>query len=79
MSSRQLLANGPFDWKEAEAYMSTHSSSRSRSEPRAARDASHMPQRRQVLLGGAGLSLGAALGTSGLQPVCLTGVSDRAQ
>src|SRR5215212_6200644 len=35
----------------------------------AAREASHTCLRRQVLLGGAGISLGAALGTSGVLPV----------
>jgi hypothetical protein len=35
----------------------------------AARDASHSSVRRQLLLGGASISLGAALGTSGLLPV----------
>src|SRR5215212_204981 len=51
---------------EAEVCMSAHSSIAADRGP-AAREASCL--RRQVLLGGAGVSLGAALGTSGLVPV----------
>src|SRR5215203_988810 len=48
--------------------MSAHSSIVADRGP-AAREASHPCLRRQVLLGGAGISLGAALGTPGLLPV----------
>ena len=48
--------------------MSAHSSIAADRGP-AAREASHTSLRRQVLLGGAGISLGAALGTPGLLPV----------